>query len=62
MKKTRNKGFTLIELLVTIALMSVFSVFALRLFANGWVLYNDYRARSEVYFEETIKQSKAKKN
>jgi prepilin-type N-terminal cleavage/methylation domain-containing protein len=59
--KKRNKGFTLIELLVTIALMSIFSVFALRLFTNGFILHNDYRARSLDFFEETVKKSKAEK-
>src|SRR5574344_1320918 len=59
--KKRNRGFTLIELLVTIALMSIFSVFALRLFTNGFILHNDYRARSLEFFEDTVKKSKAEK-
>lgn len=58
--KKRNRGFTLIELLVTIALMSIFSVFALRLFTNGFILHNDYRARSLDFFEETVKKVRPK--
>lgn len=57
----KKNGFTLIELLVTISLMTIFSIFALRMVTHGFVLHQNYRARSALFFEETVKSAKAER-
>jgi len=60
-KYSQKKGFTLIELLVTISLMGLFSIFALQMFSDSFVLQLNYKKQNSDFFEMSVKSAIADK-
>ncbi|OIP50356.1 MAG: hypothetical protein AUK31_05050 [Fibrobacteres bacterium CG2_30_45_31] len=60
-KYSQKKGFTLIELLVTLSLMGLFSIFALQMFSDSFVLQLNYKKQNSDFFEMSVKSAIADK-